>query len=63
MYRVVRSWEHMPIDLFEDCMRTLVYSGRIGCSSTLGTYVSDVRALARGYHACARTVRLDVTPP
>lgn len=57
MYRVVRTWENMPVDLFEDVMRALVYAGRVGAESTLGRYIADVREFARAYHTCARTVR------
>lgn len=56
MYRVVQSWGHMPADLFEDCVRALVYAGRVGCASTLDSYEYDVRCLVPEYHTCVRTV-------
>lgn len=42
MYRAVEAWGQMDVALFEDCLRLLVYSGRVGCPVTLRSYSVDV---------------------
>lgn len=56
MYEVVQSWGTMRKDVLEDCLRLLVYTGRIGALATLDNYDYEVHTLGLAYNSAADTV-------